>query len=89
MIPILLSVLEFRSNNDIHRPVIQALELLKKYAHSKAQYYDTGEDIPMEGVLKSGWKDILIETDSSGNERINRINYEISVFTSPQKKTYL
>jgi hypothetical protein len=30
MIPILLSMLEFRSNNDIHRPVIQALELLKK-----------------------------------------------------------
>jgi hypothetical protein len=47
MIPILLEILEFRSNNDIHRPVIQALELLKKYAHSKARYYDTGEEIPM------------------------------------------
>lgn len=35
MIPQLLEMLEFRSNNDIHCPVIQALELLKKYAQSK------------------------------------------------------
>ena len=41
LIPQLLSVLEFRSNNDTHRPVIEALELLKKYAHSKARYYQT------------------------------------------------
>lgn len=68
MIPQLLSVLEFRSNNDIHRPVIQALELLKKYADSKARYYDKGEDIPIEGVIKSGWKEILLETDPDGNE---------------------
>ena len=86
MIPILLSILEFRSNNDIHRPVIQALELLKKYTESKASYYDTAEDIPIEGVLKSGWKDILIETDTSGNERINRINYEISVLQALRER---
>ena len=79
MIPQLLEMLEFRSNNDIHRPVIQALELLKKYADSKARYYDSGEDIPIDGVLKSGWKEILLEKDTDGKERINRINYEISV----------
>ena len=43
MIPQLLEALEFCSNNDIHRPVIQALEILKKYAHSKARYYDSSE----------------------------------------------
>jgi len=35
--------------------------------------------VPIEGVLKSGWREILLEKDSNGNERINRINYEISV----------
>ena len=79
MIPQLLEMLEFRSNNDIHRPIIQALELLKKYADSKARYYDSGEQIPIDGVLKSGWKEILLEKDPDGKERINRINYEISV----------
>ena len=54
MIPQLLEVLEFRSNNEQHRPVIKALELLKKYAHSKARYYDPEADVPIKGVLKSG-----------------------------------
>lgn len=30
ILPLILSQLEFRSNNEIHRPVIQAIELLKK-----------------------------------------------------------
>lgn len=86
MIPQLLSVLEFRSNNDIHRPVIQALELLKKYTNSQARYYDKGEDIPIEGIIKSGWREILLETDSDGKERINRINYEISVLQALRER---
>ena len=86
MIPQLLKVLDFRSNNVLHRPVIKALELLKKYAHSKARYYHPTEDIPIEGVLKSGWKEILLEKDAQGNERINRINYEISVLQTLKKR---
>ena len=86
MIPQLLELLEFRSNNDLHRPVIEALELLKKYAHSKARYYDSSEEIPIDGVLKAGAKEILLETDSDGNERINRINYEISVLTALRER---
>lgn len=86
MIPQLLEVLEFRSNNDIHRPVIEALELLKKYARSKARYYDSSEEIAIDGVLKPGAKEILIETDSEGNERINRINYEICVLQALRER---
>ena len=86
MIPQLLEMLEFRSNNDIHRPVIQALELLKKYAQSKARYYDSGEEIPIDGVLKSSWKEILLEKDPDGKERINRINYEISVLQALRER---
>ena len=86
MIPQLLEVLEFRSNNDLHRPVIEALELLKKYAHSKARYYDSTEEIPIDGVLKAGAKEILMETDSEGNERINRINHEICVLKALRER---
>ena len=86
MIPQLLSVLEFRSNNDLHRPVIEALELLKKYSSSKARYYDSTEEIPIDGVLKSNAKEILLETDNDGNERINRINYEISVLKALRER---
>ncbi len=86
MIPQLLELLEFRSNNDLHRPVIEALDLLKKYAHSKTRYYDSSEEIPIDGVLKSNAKEVLMETDSDGNERINRINYEISVLKALRER---
>lgn len=86
IVPKLLEVLEFRSNNDVHRPVIQALELLKKYADSKQRYYSPEEEVPIEGVLKSGWREILLEKDPEGNERINRINYEISVLQALRER---
>lgn len=38
MVPALLDVLEFRSNNDVHRPVIDAIELLKQYKLTKSVY---------------------------------------------------
>jgi hypothetical protein len=78
-LPKLLSVLEFRSNNEVHRPVIEALELLKKYVDSPCRYYADDEEVPLEGIIKSGWQEILLEPDSQGNQRINRINYEICV----------
>lgn len=31
IVPEILSILDFRSNNDVHRPVIRALDLIKKY----------------------------------------------------------
>ena len=88
IIPQLLSVLEFRSNNESHRPIIEALEILKKYADSNARYYDSTEEIPIDGVIKTGWKEILLEKDTSGNERINRINYEISVLKALRERLY-
>jgi TnpA family transposase len=86
MVPQILEVLEFRSSNDVHRPVIQALELLKKYADSKQRYYSASEEVPIEGVLKTGWREILLEKDPDGNERINRINYEISVLQALRER---
>ncbi len=59
--------------------MIEALELLKKYASSSSRYYSPDEEVPIEGVIKSGWQEILLEQDTKGNQRINRINYEICV----------
>ena len=67
VLPQILETLEFRSNNDIHRPVIEALELLKKYKDSKQRYFSPEDNVPMEGVLKSAMQEILTETDDEGN----------------------
>ncbi|HYX32281.1 MAG TPA: hypothetical protein VE954_04155 [Oligoflexus sp.] len=79
MLPAILSALKFRSNNEAHRPVIRGLELLKRYAESRVHYYDIEEEVPLKGVAKKDWLDLVIEVDNDGNERINRINYEVTL----------
>src|SRR6266568_8617469 len=39
MVPKLLSVLPFQSNNDQHQPVIEALDLVKQYAGRRRRFY--------------------------------------------------
>ncbi|MGA7937808.1 MAG: Tn3 family transposase [Kovacikia sp.] len=86
MVPLLLSTLDFRSNNDVHRPVVLALELLKKYQDSNQKYYATDEDLFIDGVFKSSWRDLIVEVDKDGVERVNRVNYEICVLQSLRDK---
>lgn len=86
ILPLILNQLEFRSNNEVHRPVIQAIELLKKYADSKQRYYEAYEEIPIEGVLRSGWQEIILENNPDGEIKVNRINYELSVLQALREK---
>jgi TnpA family transposase len=75
----LLETLEFRSNNALHRPVIDALELLKAHRESNQRYFSVDEGVPIDGVVQPKWRAIVLEKDKNGVERINRINYEICV----------
>src|ERR1022692_2054849 len=77
MLPPLLATLEFRSNNERHRPVIRALELVKKYASSKVHTFPSEEDMPINGVVRGLWQEAVEEKDKDGNTRVNRITYEI------------
>lgn len=79
MLPILLNLLEFRCNNQIHRPVIEAIELLKKYIDSRERYYDLEELVPTQGIILANLSELILEEDSDGNIKINRINYELAV----------
>lgn len=40
------------------------------------------DKVPIDGVIQPKWKEIIIETDNKGIERVNRINYEIAVLQS-------
>lgn len=86
ILPLILNQLEFCSNNEVHRPVIQALDLLKKYADSKQRYYSPGEDIPTDGVLRSGWQELILENNADGEIKVNRVNYELSVLQALREK---
>ena len=77
ILPPLLTTLEFRSNNEQHRPVIRALELLKKYVDSKIRTFPPQEEIPIDGVVRGLWQEAIQEKDKDGTPRVNRITYEI------------
>lgn len=85
MLSPVLDTLEFRSNNTLHRPVIDALAILQANRDSRRQFYNADE-VPLESVIPNKWRDIVVETTQNGDERINRINYEICVLRALRKR---
>ena len=79
MVPQLLETLSFRSNNEVHQPVIRALEIVKRYADTKLRIFPIEETVPLEGVVRGLWRQAVVETDAQGRSRVNRITYEICV----------
>jgi len=57
MTPKVLQALEFRSNNEVHRQVILAIELLRRHADSKGRVFPADEDVPLDGVVNGLWRD--------------------------------
>jgi len=86
MVPEVLNLLSFRSNNERHRPVINALDLVKRYAETKLQYFPPEEDIPLDGVVRGLWRDAVVGQDAQGQQRINRITYEICVLEALRER---
>ena len=86
MVPQILQRLEFRSNNERHRPILDALDLLKRYADSKLQTFPAEEVVPIDGIVRGLWRDAVVEEDAKGRQRINRITYEICVLEALRDK---
>lgn len=41
---------------------------------------------PLEGVVPASWENIVTEQDSAGEERVNRLTYELSILqTLPER----
>ena len=79
MLPAVLAVLDFRSNNTVHRPVLDAIDWLRRTADEGRRIIRPDEGVPLEGVIAPKWRDLVVETDGAGGFRINRVNYEICV----------
>jgi TnpA family transposase len=86
MVPALLDALEFRSNNALHRPVIEALGVVKRHAASRLRHLPDNETVPIEGVVRPLWQDAVIDTDAKGRKRVNRLTYEICVLEALRER---
>ena len=86
VVPEILQHLEFRSNNAHHRPIIEALDLLKRYAGTRLQTFPAEEPVPIQGIVSGLWREAVVEKDGKGRQRINRITYEICVLEALRDK---
>ncbi|GAA2670003.1 hypothetical protein [Nonomuraea recticatena] len=78
MLAPILAALEFKCNNTAYRPVMDAIELLSRYAGVAAteRYYAETERVPIEGVVQWAWRDAVVDAES---RRVERIPYELCV----------
>jgi TnpA family transposase len=86
MVPELLDILDFRSNNELYRPVIRAIQLVKDYVRSPRQFYPDHETIPIKEVVAPKWREFVVEKEDDGTEKINRLNYEVCVLQALREK---
>ncbi len=83
----LLGVLEFRSTNTAHQPVIQALELVARYARAgHLTYYPAGETVPEHQGTTGEWADLVHRTDKQGRRRVVRMVYEVATFQALRER---
>ena len=76
----LLDVLEFRSNNATHRPVLDALDLIRRNTELRATYYPAGETVPTHKGVLGDWESLVFTTDGNRRRRVVRSVYEICTF---------
>ena len=86
MVPALLKALDFSSNNVRHRPVIEALDVIRRHAASRRQHLPDDEPIPIEGVVRPLWRDAVLDRDAKGQARVNRLTYEICVLETLRER---
>jgi TnpA family transposase len=78
MLPHLLGALDLRCNNTAYRPVMDAVELLRRYADRRTRFYDPAERVPLDDVVRRDWRDAVV--DERG--QVERVGYELCVLTA-------
>ncbi len=77
----LLEILEFRSNNSVHQPVLDALALIRRMQDEGGRHVRVADDPAIREIIPARWRDLVLEKDRAGGLKISLINYEICVLT--------
>lgn len=80
MLPSLLSVLKFRSNNEAWRPILDALALIIRFNEEGRRYAPAS--LAPEGSIPTKWRELVI--DKRG--RLNVISYELCILTQLRER---
>ena len=61
MVTILLAALGLWSNNNLCRPVMEVLELVKRFAATKVNTFPADENVPLDGIVRGLWRDAVMK----------------------------
>lgn len=86
MLPPLLEVLRFRSNNEQYQPLIESLKIVEKYMTRPSAYYPKKVNVPLAGVIPKQWHDWVYQEDKRGGLHIRRARYEVCVLQALGEK---
>ncbi|MHA6799733.1 hypothetical protein [Bounagaea algeriensis] len=64
-----------------HAPIIDGIELVRRYADSAAQTYGRGKQVPIRGVVGGDWLELLYRGEVASS-RVQRSVYELCLFTA-------
>src|SRR5205085_7595033 len=69
MVPVILKHLAFCSSNSVHRPLVQALELLKKYVDVPLTqaYFASSETVPLDEIVPTAWPKACVTRGNTGS----------------------
>lgn len=81
----LLRTLRFRSNNTMHKPIIDGIALVLRYAESKLQSYPKGETVPMAGIVEGDWLELAYRGEPASS-RVVRTVYEVCLFRALRER---
>ena len=62
MVPLILKHLAFCSNNEVHQPIVAALELLKKYVDVPLTqaHFAMAETVPLDDIVPTTWRKVVV-----------------------------
>lgn len=74
-----LDILEFRSNNSRHQPVLEALALVRRMRAEGRRSVRLADGAAISEIVPARWRDLVLEKELSGGWKIGLIDYEICV----------
>lgn len=82
----LLDALLLQTNLNESKPLLEAINIIKSNRDSSHEYYSNDINIPIKNVISNEWQSLVIAKSENGLQKINRINYEISVLQELKKQ---
>jgi TnpA family transposase len=86
MLLALLDAFTLKTNLKASMPLMEGIHIIKKYRDLQHEFYPDDVNIPIKNVVPNEWMDLVVIDSENGTRKINRVNYELSIFQELKKQ---